>query len=85
MNIRAFAKITHQHEAVLLPAFINEHTIACLMFTFLIAVSHAIAFHQLNLLVVFGQYTVVQTRTCPNIHVVACTGQIITLFLCINP
>ena len=85
MNIHAFAKITYQHKAILLLAFINKHTIARLMFTIHVAVSNTGTFHQLNLLIaVMGLYTIVQTRTCTNIHVIACAGQKITLFLSIH-
>ena len=85
MNIQAFAKITNQHESILLLAFINKHTVTRLMFTIHVAISHTRAFHQLNLLVaVFGLNRVVQTRTGTNIHVVACAGQTITLSLSIH-
>ena len=85
MYISAFAKKTYQHKAILLFAFIDKHTIAGLMFTIHVAVSNAGTLHQLNLLIVImGLYTIVQTRTCTNIHVIACAGQKITLFLSIH-
>ena len=59
LDVSAFTKVAHQHEAVLTSAFINQYEVAGFVLAFLIAITDAIAFHQLNFSIVVGQDTVI--------------------------
>ena len=85
MNVGAFAKITHLHEAILASPFIFKDTVARLVLTFIIADANSITFHQLDFVaIIVGQHFVVLARADTNVYVIASTCKIVALLLTVS-